>query len=298
MLVSVIIRTLNESRYLDELLTVVRGQELDDTDLEVVVIDSGSTDGTLEIAAKHGCRVTHITRESFSFGRSLNMGVEFSTGEILIFISGHCVPVDNNWLQELIGPITSGSARYCYGRQIGGDSTKYSEHNIFRKYFPDHHQTHQPEFYCNNANSALHRSAWHEFRFDESLTGLEDMELAKRLCMAGGVVQYVPTACVYHIHDESWAQTKRRYEREAIALHAIMPEVHVSFGDFIRYFIASVSMDVSTALNERRLVREFVGIVKFRFAQYYGGYRGNHEHRQLSQAMKERYFFPGSSPRG
>lgn len=294
MIVSVVIRTLNESRYLNELLVAVRGQELGDCELEVVLIDSGSTDGTLDIAKKHGCRITHIDRESFSFGRSLNMGSEFSKGDILVYISGHCVPVDRYWLLDLIEPIKANVSGYTYGRQLGRDSTKYSEHQIFQKYFPEHHQTHQLEFFCNNANAAIRRSVWDEFRFDESLTGLEDMELAKRLCAAGGNVCYVPAARVYHIHNESWAQTKRRYEREAIALHAIMPDVQISFGDFLRYFVASVTMDIASALGEKRLMRELVGIPKFRFAQYYGSFRGNHEHRQLSQKRKDRYFFPST----
>src|SRR3546814_4762036 len=81
MLTSIVIRTLDEARYLGELLEAIGQQDTGPFQVEVVVIASGSTDGTLEIAEKHGCTNTHITREKFSFGRSLNMGCEVSADE-------------------------------------------------------------------------------------------------------------------------------------------------------------------------------------------------------------------------
>ena len=65
MLISVVIRTYNEARYLDELLAATRAQESPSCDIEVVLVDSGSTDDTLEIAGRHGCRITHISQQEF-----------------------------------------------------------------------------------------------------------------------------------------------------------------------------------------------------------------------------------------
>ena len=62
MLVSVVIRTLNEATYLDELLRVIGSQIKGDFDVEAVIIDSGSTDETLSIAESHGCIITFITK--------------------------------------------------------------------------------------------------------------------------------------------------------------------------------------------------------------------------------------------
>lgn len=293
MMISVVIRTLNESRHLDELLVAIRNQRLREEQLEVVLIDSGSTDKTLEIAQNHGCRITHIDKRQFSFGRSLNMGSDFAKGDILVYISGHCIPCDSDWISRLVGPLVDGQADYVYGRQIGRDTTKYSEGKIFEKYFPPHMSNSQLEFFCNNANAAIRTESWREFLFDEEVTGLEDLELAKRLCDSGGKIMYVPDAGVYHIHEESWSQTKRRYEREAIALQKIMPEIHITFRDFLRYLTSSIFLDMRTAGVDRRLLREFIGILKFRFAQYYGSYVGNHDHRRLTQRRKESYFYPG-----
>ena len=295
MLVSVVIRTLNEATYLDELLRVIGSQIKDNFDVEVVIIDSGSTDGTLSIAESHGCRITFITKEQFTFGRSLNMGSDFAKGDILVYVSGHCIPTENTWLMKLIKPIRDGTAGYTYGRQIGRDTTKYSEEKIFEKYFPFESKTPQNGFFCNNANSAIDRKIWLEYKFDEQVTGLEDMELAKRYCDQKGKVAYVAEACVYHIHNEIWSQTRRRYEREAIALQLIMPEVQIGFIDMLRYIWVSVISDCKTAVTEGRFTKEFTGILKFRIAQFTGSYRGNHDHRALSKKRKENYFYPAKT---
>ena len=86
---SIVIRTLNEEKHLEELLLACMQQKLNGLEYEVVVVDSGSIDRTLEIAERYECVVKKISREEFSFGRSLNMGCERATGDILVFISGH-----------------------------------------------------------------------------------------------------------------------------------------------------------------------------------------------------------------
>ena len=295
MLVSVVIRTLNEEAYLRELLVSISGQVRDNFDVELVVIDSGSSDRTLEIAKLYDARITHITKDEFTFGRSLNLGSEFSQGEILVYISGHCVPTRNTWLVNLIRPLREGMAGYSYGRQVGRDTTKYSERKIFSKYFSSESKLPQKGFFCNNANSAILRRVWANYKFDEEITGLEDMELAKRYCEQGGKIAYLADAEVYHIHDESWGQTRRRYEREAIALQKIMPEVQVTVIDMIRYIGVSVVLDLQSALRDKSFMKEALSIVKFRVAQYVGTYSGNHDHRELSKKRKENYFYPNKT---
>ena len=295
MLVSIVIRTLNEEAYLRELLVSISGQIRDNFDVELVVIDSGSSDRTLEIAKSYDARITHITKDEFTFGRSLNLGSEFAQGEILVYISGHCVPTRNTWLVNLIRPLREGMAGYSYGRQVGRDTTKYSERKIFSKYFSSESKLPQKGFFCNNANSAILRRVWANYKFDEEITGLEDMELAKRYCEQGGKIAYLADAEVYHIHDESWGQTRRRYEREAIALQKIMPEVQVTLIDMIRYIGVSVVLDLQSALRDKSFMKEALSIVKFRVAQYAGTYSGNHDHRELSKKRKENYFYPNKT---
>jgi rhamnosyltransferase len=292
MLATIVIRTYNEERYLNEMLQAISNQKSERVDREVIIIDSGSTDATLEIAESHKCRITHIKKPEFTFGKSLNMGCDFANGDVFVFISGHCIPASDSWLDELCKPIVDGLVDYSYGRQIGRDTTKYSEERHFEKWFPEYAKIPQQGYFCNNANAAVTRSAWELFKFNEELTGLEDMYLAKLLVEAGKKVGYVATAPVYHIHDETWKQVKIRYEREAYALQRIMPEVHFSISDFVRYFISAIMSDCAAATQEKVLMRTVGDICLFRFYQYWGTYCGNRSHRKLSAKMKKQYFYP------
>ncbi len=292
---SIVIRTLNEDKHLDELLCAIEKQETSQLHYEVIIVDSGSDDNTLQIANAHGCKIVHIAREEFSFGRALNLGCEAARGDFLVMISGHCVPTDENWLHNLCAPLIQKKADYSYGRQLGGHDSHYSECQIFSKYYPAQSKIPQQGFFCNNANAAITRKAWKKYYFDEQLTGLEDMALAQRLVGDGGCVAYTAQAAVYHYHDEKWWQVKRRFEREAIALQQIMPQVHIHIKDLIRYIATSIWLDWKNAMREKAFLSKAIEIVQYRFFQYWGSFVGNHNHRKLSHAQKEAYFYPSAS---
>ena len=289
-LFSIVIRTLNEERHLKELLTAISMQDIGDNSYEVIIVDSGSSDNTLSIAAEFNCQIKHITRENFSFGRSLNIGCESASGDIIIFISGHCVPVNHFWLSNLSHPLINNIAQYAYGRQYGGPKSNYSEVRVFNKFFPEQSKIPQGGFYCNNANAAILKSAWDQLRFDENLTGLEDMELAQRLTKNAGKIAYVAEAGVYHYHYESWKQVRHRFERESIALRKIMPQIHLSMIDTYKYVIKSIFTDWQSTKNSSRSTKLF-DLINYRWNQYWGSWKGNHEHRELSYKEKEKYFF-------
>lgn len=292
MIVSVVVRTYNESKHLGDLLRMVGEQEIGDHQVEVVVVDSGSTDGTIEIAQNAGARLVRIAKDQFTFGRSLNLGCQNASGEILVIVSGHCVPVDRKWLSHLIAPIVAGECDYSYGRQLGGAETFFSEKQIFAKYFPAHADDAIGGYYCNNANSAISKAAWARLGFNEELTGLEDMDMARRLCEGGGKILYVPSSVVYHIHSETWAQVRRRFEREAIALRQIHPDVILGFRDFIRYSAAAVLGDLETAVRTRTFRGAFRSVMMYRCLQFWGSYKGHHMGRKVSSARKEKYYYP------
>lgn len=289
---SIVIRTLNEARHLADLLAMIARQKTLGVEIETVLVDSGSTDDTLKIARKYGAKITTIRKAEFSFGRSLNRGCAFATGDIFVFISGHCVPVNEHWLQNLCQPLINGTVAYSYGRQIGDDDSNYSERRIFAKYFPEGSRVPQEGFFCNNANSALLRSAWETYPFDEELTGLEDMDLARRMVAKGEKIGYVAEAPVFHHHQESWAQVRRRFEREAIALRSIMPEVHLSRIDVLRCLVMSTLADWRSARRNGVISTSRIDMLRYRWNQYLGSWKGNHEHNLLSHQAKEKFFYP------
>jgi rhamnosyltransferase len=291
---SIVVRTYNEARHLANVLQAIGVQALPGgagAACEVIVVDSGSTDGTPEIAASAGATVLGIRKDEFTYGRALNRGCDAAKAEFVVVLSGHCIPAGPCWLSDLLAPFNDPHVAITYGRQIAGNGTKFSEARVFAKYYPDRAASQGPA-YCNNANAAVRKSIWRRFRYDESLSGLEDLALGKQVDRAGFRCDYVPSAAVHHIHDETWGQVRRRYEREAIALRHIFPELHFNLFDAAKCFIAAVAGDAGAKLRHPSQAGGLGEIVLFRFNQFYGSWLGNRAHRELSEKDKMRYFFP------
>ena len=99
--VTVAIPVYNGARYLDEVLTAVRAQRVD-RELELLIVDSGSTDGSLEIAAAHGARVHRIDKRSFSHGGTRNRMMELAEGDHVAFLTQDATPAHVGWLAALL----------------------------------------------------------------------------------------------------------------------------------------------------------------------------------------------------
>src|SRR5690606_39690999 len=104
MKVSIVIRTYNEQKHLGALLERIEQQQRDGFEIETVIVDSGSTDDTVQIANRYPTRIIPIKKEEFSFGRSLNIGCAAATGDIMVFVSVHCVPTGPRGIADLISP--------------------------------------------------------------------------------------------------------------------------------------------------------------------------------------------------
>jgi hypothetical protein len=109
---------------------------------------------------------------------------------------------------------------------------------------------------------------------------------------SGGSVAYIAEAPVFHIHDETWGQTRRRYERESVALRVIMPEVRITFVDMCRYIAIAIANDVSVSVKNGEFIIAIVSIFWFRTAQYYGSYKGNKMLKFDADQRRESYFYP------
>lgn len=291
--ISIVFRALNEEKFFERAILACKSQTLDDgLSMEIVLVDSGSTDRTLEIAEKHGLTIVHIPKSKFSFGRSLNWGCDAASGGYLAMISAHCIPAHDRWLQNLVQPLVDGDAVYSYGKQVGDDHNKFSEKQLFAKYFGDRDRLQTEDFFVNNANSCVTREAWARHRFDEEVTGLEDMVLGKALVEDGDTIAYCAEAPVVHIHEESWSQVRRRYYREALVVRQVLPEVRIGLRDTVRYTLAGILNDVGAALETKCLSSKFGEIVAFRTMQYWGSYKGHNELKKLSRKQKEAYYYP------
>lgn len=286
---SLIVRTYNEERYLDQVLTAARASS--DLLKEIIVVDSGSTDTTITIASRHGAKLLSIEKVNFTFGRSLNIGCAAASGEVLVFLSGHCIPYDKDWLNNLLAPFFDPRVAAVYGRQVGAEHTNYSEGRVFSKYYPPNYPS-QGESFCNNANAAVRRSVWRRFKYNEELTGLEDIYLGLQIVAAGFRIHYAADSVVSHLHHESWQQIKRRYEREAIALRNIHPAIHISLREAVLCFLSALLSDCWHAWTQRLLLRKLFEIINYRLYQFWGSWLGCRSHRILSAQEKKVYFFP------
>ena len=165
-MISIVIRTFNEQKHLPELLRMIKSQETG-LGYEIIVVDSGSSDHTLKIASEYNCKIVKINKEEFSFGRSLNSGCALAKGEFIVIVSAHCIPVNTNWLNKLVEPLTKDSnVALSYGKQIGNEITKFSEHQVFSKYYPDQDKNPQEDYFCNNANACIRKRLWEAQKYD------------------------------------------------------------------------------------------------------------------------------------
>lgn len=290
---SIVIRCLNEAEHLPTLFDRLKRQTF--RDYEVIVVDSGSTDGTLDIVKNEDVTLLHIEKERFSFGRSLNLGCSAARGDYLVFISAHCYPVGDDWLANLLDGFSDPKVAVSYGKQRGVEGSHFSERQIFRRWFPDDSVERQEGPFSNNANCAVRRTLWLEHPYDEDLPGLEDVAWAARIVRDGWWVTYRADAEVLHVHNETPSQTRRRYQREAITFQRVFPQEHFNFVDLVRLLATNVWRDWMAARQEGVFLREVAYIVRFRTAQFVGTYQGFRTRWPGSSELKRRFYYPEGS---
>ena len=163
-------------------------------------------------------RILRISSHDFTFGYSLNVGIEAATGQYIVVVSAHTIPTDENWLGNLIAPLADDDVAMTYGRQIGVRESKFGEAEDFERIFGSRSREDRARsIRANNACSALRRTLWEQKNFNPEVTGLEDADWASHWLRRDMRVVYVPEAVIRHIHEETWPQVQRRYYREAVA---------------------------------------------------------------------------------
>jgi glycosyltransferase involved in cell wall biosynthesis len=295
---SLIIRAYNEERHLGRLLDGVFQQTL--RDAQVILVDSGSTDGTLAVAARYPVEVVTIRPQEFTFGRSLNYGIAQARGEIVVMASAHVYPVYPDWLERLLEPFSDPQVAVSYGKQRGAPGSQFSEQQVFRHWYPEGSNFRQGHPFSNNANCAIRRALWEQHPYDESLPGLEDLAWARWAHESGYAIAYVAEAEVIHVHHETWRGVFNRYRREGMAFKAIYPQETFGFGDFLRALALNIPEDLRAAWKAGRLGRVWANVLRFRFHQFWGTYQGYRQSGPLTWQLKQTFYYPrgaGDSPR-
>jgi len=210
---SVVIRARNEAGCVGRVLDALDEQTV--LPAEIVFVDSGSTDGTVEIARDHNARLLLIAPEDFSYGRALNLGTLEAGTPLVVYLSAHAVPDSPHWLEILLEPLLQDSTiGAVFSRQRPHPGCNPLQSLEIEKAYDDipRRYTHTPPF--SNASAAVRRELVLQVPFDEAVAYAEDRIWAEKICKAGWAVQYEPGSAVLHSHDETFPQLLRRQRRE------------------------------------------------------------------------------------
>jgi rhamnosyltransferase len=193
---SIIIRTKNEERWINSCLRNVFRQTY--KNIEVIIVDNKSTDHTLEIAKSFPVKIINI--DNFFPGKAINDGIHASTGEFLVCLSAHCIPVDEFWLENLIRNLARADIAGVYGRQEPLSFTSDVDKRDLLTVFGLDKRIQVKDSFFHNANSAFSREIWERFNFDEELTNIEDRVWGDKVIKENLKIIYEPSASVYHWH--------------------------------------------------------------------------------------------------
>ena len=233
--VSVVIPTRNAGCGFRGLLEKLGTQE-GDFELEIVVIDSGSTDGTAELAEEYGATVHRISGSVFNHGATRNLGISLTHGEYVALIVQDALPQDSRWLAPMVENLErDGRVAVVYGRQlprpgsdaltralVNGLTTAGLERREQEISSPEAYLTMSPAerrrvAAFDNVSSCLRRSVWEEFPFEKT-DFAEDLRWGKRVVEAGYKIVYEPRSAVVHSHERGALYDLRRHYVDQLVL--------------------------------------------------------------------------------
>jgi len=243
---SVIVRARDEAADIGRSLELIRRQTVP---VEIVVVDSGSVDGTLEIARGLCDRLIRIAPEEFSYGRALNIGAAAATAPVHIAVSAHCFLERSDWVERALALY---SARQDVAGIGGctGDSVIYQDHAMALA---------DPTWGFSNHAGSWRADVWRRYPFDEALGYAEDKEWGLRVTAAGYVLAFAPELYVDLSH--SWRTARECYVRArktAIALRSFAPMEPFGARELLRAWWRDLPEDRHSAafsrfVNYRRL---------------------------------------------
>ena len=204
---SIVIRSHNDMPMIAETLAAIHRQ---DFPFELIVFDNESTDGTLDAIKKYTARIVNIPRGTYVPGRVLNLAMEVTEGQFVVFLNSDCTPCDESWLRNLLKGFTEEAVAAVFGRQVPrpGCAPLYAKDT--EDTFGDGSGQRLWRHCFSMASSAIRRSVWENIRFNEGLKISEDVDWTWRARQRGFTIRYVPDSVVLHSHNYSLRQYARR----------------------------------------------------------------------------------------
>jgi glycosyltransferase involved in cell wall biosynthesis len=194
-----LIRCRDEERGIGLLLDTLHGQTIADA-IQIVVIDSGSADGTLEEARRRGIEPLQIRPEQFTYGRALNLAAAAAQAPVCVSISAHALPTDDGWAARVVAAFDDPRVACAFGQRVTPDLRPLEE-----PVFQDAQQADATPFWgYSNSAGAFRRELWQQRAFREELPASEDLEWALHWQRQGWLVRLDPALVVEHSHDDEW----------------------------------------------------------------------------------------------
>jgi rhamnosyltransferase len=217
---SIIIPTYNASKHLPALLKSIQSQTIND--YELIIIDSSSTDNTIEIADSYHAHVIKIEKEEFDHGKTRTIAAQKAQGEIIIFLSQDSLLFDESSIENITEPFdTDEQIAAVFGRQLPDKNASiFAEHlrlfnyseNSYTSELSDKDKHGLRTIFFSNSFSAFRKAALKEIDFfKEGLVFGEDTYAAAKLLLNNKKIAYVSSAKVFHSHNYTIRQDFRRY---------------------------------------------------------------------------------------
>lgn len=206
--ISIIIRTKNEEQWIPYCLEAVLNQNYKNR--EIIIVDDNSQDNTLDILKSFPVKIFHYDGDYLP-GKSLNFGVSKAKGEFIVFLSGHCVPKNPYWLENLIKPFNKyNNLAGVYGRQEPFSFTTDSNKRDLWNTFGLDSKLQIKDSFFHNANSCISKKLLQKHPFDERATNIEDRLWSTERIKDGFRIFYNSEASVYHWHGINQDNNKKR----------------------------------------------------------------------------------------
>jgi rhamnosyltransferase len=241
--ISVIIPTLNGGPGFVHLCRHL-AQVRDRFGIEVLLIDSGSTDDTAEVAERAGFRVHRIPSEEFGHARTRNLGVRMASGEIVCFMTQDVLPSTPDWPLAFARALQDPTVAGVYGRQVPRDASTMEMFFVSLNYpaeplrfdpQPGGHHPRPGRVLFSNAFSAARRELLLELPFIDLVPVSEDQVWAHQVLKAGFSIAYEPDAEALHAHRYTLRGLFRRTRLVGIALRRAKLAGGATFGESVRF---------------------------------------------------------------